>query len=70
MKISALLVVAGLIAGAFTITVVTAPKPPPPDLAAIELQDMRKEMKQQERQADEKLDWLYGKRRDPKGADQ
>lgn len=38
------------------------PPPPPPDLAAIELQDMREEMKRQERQADEKLDRLYGKR--------
>ena len=38
------------------------PPPPPPDLAAIELQEMREDVKRQERQAEEKLDWFYGRK--------
>jgi hypothetical protein len=44
------------------------PPPPPPDLAAIELRDMREEMKRDEQRADEKLDWFYGKRRSTENA--
>lgn len=38
------------------------PPPPPPDLAAIELREMRDEIKQGERSAQEKLDRFYGRR--------
>lgn len=37
------------------------PPPPPPDLAALQLERMQDEMHRQEKQADQKLDWLYGR---------
>jgi hypothetical protein len=41
------------------------PPPPPPDLAAIELREMREDRVREERQAQEKLDWFYGRKPKP-----
>jgi hypothetical protein len=46
------------------------PPPPPPDLAAIELQGMRDEMDRQNKQAERKLDWLYGRAKRPEGTNE
>jgi len=48
---------------------VLCPEPPmpPDDLAAIELRDMRDEMDRQNKQAEQKLDWLYGRSKRPEG---
>lgn len=42
------------------------PPPPPPDLAALELRAMREDREREERMAEQKLDWFYG--RTPKTA--
>lgn len=42
-----------------------AEPPPPPDLSAIELREMRDEMDRQNEQAERKLDRLYGPARRP-----
>lgn len=52
------------------ITILCPAPPPPPDLAAIELREMREEMKQGEMSAEEKLDRFYGRRRPAEGAGQ
>lgn len=35
--------------------------PPPPDLAALELRAMREDREREERIAEQKLDWFYGR---------
>lgn len=60
MNVCAILVGIGI-----TIFSACPPPPPQPDHAAIEIREFLADMKRQEQQADEKLDWLYGKRPAP-----
>lgn len=51
----------GILVGIGLTILCPSPPPEPPDLAAIQLEQMQDEMRRQEEQADRKLDWLYGR---------